>query len=202
METYERRQSLLDQLSKQRNTCVSELTIALDVSEGTVWNDLIALELQGLLTRVHGVPVLHQQVQFQNNSFSRRYQQNIRSTFAIAREVAALVNGDGSILVNARSTAYCVAQTLSKHQRLWMRTNGLGVEVIFPPKKTCCGQPLFNNGFEKKTRAVIIYFLRAFPKSDAQIIGPSGSSVSMVKHHYPSLFKPGTPAHSPGNRSP
>jgi len=71
----------------------------------------------------------------------------------------------------------------------------LGVELSFPPEQTCCGQPLFNNGFEEKTRPVALNFLRAFAKSDAAIIGPSGSCVSMVKHHYPSLFKPGTAEH-------
>ncbi len=71
----------------------------------------------------------------------------------------------------------------------------LGVEVIFPPEQTCCGQPLFNNGFEDKTRPVALNFLRAFSKSDAPIIAPSGSCVSMVKHHYAELFKEGTPEH-------
>jgi L-lactate dehydrogenase complex protein LldE len=72
----------------------------------------------------------------------------------------------------------------------------LGVELSFPPEQTCCGQPLFNNGFEEKTRPVALNFLRGFAKSDAPIIGPSGSCVSMVKHHYPSLFKPGTAEHA------
>ncbi len=72
----------------------------------------------------------------------------------------------------------------------------LGVELTFPAEQTCCGQPLFNNGFEDKTRAVAMNFMRAFSKSDAPIIGPSGSCVSMVKHHYPSLFKQGTPEHN------
>lgn len=72
----------------------------------------------------------------------------------------------------------------------------LGVELVFPPEQTCCGQPLFNNGFEDKTRAVALNFMRAFAKSDAPIIGPSGSCVSMVKHHYPSLFSEGTSEHS------
>jgi L-lactate dehydrogenase complex protein LldE len=71
----------------------------------------------------------------------------------------------------------------------------LGVELIFPPEQTCCGQPLFNNGFEEQTRPVALNFMRAFAKSDAPIIGPSGSCVSMVKHHYPSLFRPGTAEH-------
>jgi L-lactate dehydrogenase complex protein LldE len=71
----------------------------------------------------------------------------------------------------------------------------LGVELTFPAEQTCCGQPLFNNGFEEKTRAVALNFMRAFGKNDAPIVGPSGSCVSMIKHHYPSLFRAGTPEH-------
>ena len=71
----------------------------------------------------------------------------------------------------------------------------LEVELVFPSEQTCCGQPLFNNGFEDNTRPIALNFLRAFAKSDAPIIAPSGSCVSMVKHHYPSLFKPGTSEH-------
>jgi len=72
----------------------------------------------------------------------------------------------------------------------------LGVELFFPPEQTCCGQPFYNNGFEDQTRPVALNFMHAFAKSDAPIIGPSGSCVSMVKHHYPSLFRAGTPEHS------
>ena len=72
----------------------------------------------------------------------------------------------------------------------------LGVDLVFPPEQTCCGQPLFNNGFEDQTHAVTLNFMRAFAKSDAPIVGPSGSCVSMVKHHYPELFPAGTPEHS------
>jgi L-lactate dehydrogenase complex protein LldE len=72
----------------------------------------------------------------------------------------------------------------------------LGVDLAFPPEQTCCGQPLFNNGFEEKTRPVALNFMRAFSKSDIPIVGPSGSCVSMVKHHYPSLFEPGTSEHN------
>ncbi|HJS18581.1 MAG TPA: (Fe-S)-binding protein [Anaerolineales bacterium] len=72
----------------------------------------------------------------------------------------------------------------------------LGVDLVFPPQQTCCGQPLFNNGFEEKTRPVALNFLDAFDKSNAPIVAPSGSCVSMVKHHYPSLFKEGTSEHA------
>jgi len=71
----------------------------------------------------------------------------------------------------------------------------LGVNISFAPGQTCCGQPLFNNGFEDQTRPVALNFLRAFGGNDAPIIGPSGSCVSMIKHHYPELFKEGTVEH-------
>ncbi|HSN22985.1 MAG TPA: DeoR family transcriptional regulator, partial [Methylomicrobium sp.] len=85
MTSYERRQALLDILRKQRGLRVPELATALNVSGGTVRNDLNALENQGLLVRVHGGAILNQQDQFQNNSFVRRYQQNAAAKLAIAR---------------------------------------------------------------------------------------------------------------------
>ncbi len=72
----------------------------------------------------------------------------------------------------------------------------LGVELIFPAEQTCCGQPLFNNGFEEKTRSIAINWLNTFNRSPAPIVGPSGSCVSMIKHHYAELFPAGSPEHA------
>jgi DeoR/GlpR family transcriptional regulator of sugar metabolism len=125
--TYERRQSLLDILRKQPGLRVPELALALDVSEGTVRNDLNALEEQGVLMRVHGGAVLNQQDQFQNISFVRRYQQNAVAKLAIAREAARLVNEGDSILMDASTTAYYFAKALSERKRLRVMTNGFEV---------------------------------------------------------------------------
>lgn len=124
MTTYERRQLLMDILRKQSGLSVPELAEVLKVSEGTIRNDLNALELQGLLTRVHGGAVLKLQDQFQNDTFKRRYQQNAAEKQAIARKAAALVNDDASILLDASSTAYYFSKALVKHQRLRVMTNG------------------------------------------------------------------------------
>jgi DeoR/GlpR family transcriptional regulator of sugar metabolism len=125
--TYERRQSLLDILRKQPGLRVPELAIALDVSEGTVRNDLNALEVEGRLKRVHGGAILNDQDQFQNNSFVRRYKQNVAAKLAIAREAALLVNDGDSILLDASSTAYYFAKALSERHRLRVMTNGFEV---------------------------------------------------------------------------
>lgn len=127
MTAYERRQSLLDILRKQPGLRVPELAKALDVSEGTVRNDLNALEEEGRLKRVHGGAVLNDQDQFQNNSFVRRYKQNVAAKLAIAREAAALVNDGDSILLDASSTAYYLARALSERKKLRVMTNGFEV---------------------------------------------------------------------------
>lgn len=71
----------------------------------------------------------------------------------------------------------------------------LGVELEFPADQTCCGQPLYNNGFEDKARSQAKSMLHTFGKSSAPVVGPSGSCASMFKHHYPELFPAGTPEH-------
>ena len=127
MTTYERRQSLLDLLRKQPGLRVPEIGRALNVSEGTVRNDLNALEAKGRLKRVHGGAVLNDQEQFQNNSFMRRYHQNVAAKLAIAREAALLVEDGDSILLDASSTSYYLARALAGRNKLRVMTNGFEV---------------------------------------------------------------------------
>ena len=62
-----------------------------------------------------------------------------------------------------------------------------GVEVIFPQKQTCCGQPAFNAAHQHEARAVAALQVELFPK-DIPIIIPSGSCGGMIRKHYPRLF--------------
>jgi len=125
--TYERRQSLLEVLRKQPGLRVSEIAKVLGVSEGTVRNDLNALEAEGRLKRVHGGAVLTEQNQFQNNSFVCRYNENIAAKIAIAREAALLVHNGDSIFLDASSTCYYLARALSERFKLRVMTNGFEV---------------------------------------------------------------------------
>lgn len=63
----------------------------------------------------------------------------------------------------------------------------LGVDVEFPEAQTCCGQPAFNAGYQRDTRAVALQFLRAFEHAEV-IVTASGSCAAMVRHEYPQLF--------------
>ena len=128
METStQRRQTLLDLLRKQPGLRIPELSKELDVSEGTIRNDLNALEEEGRLKRVHGGAVLTEQNQFQNNSFVRRYNHMVAAKLAIAREAALLAHDGDSVFLDASSTCYYLARALSERAKLRVMTNGFEV---------------------------------------------------------------------------
>jgi len=59
----------------------------------------------------------------------------------------------------------------------------LGVQIEFPRRQTCCGQPMANTGCTEDTRPVAKKFLKVF-RDYEYVVCPSGSCVSMVRHHY------------------
>jgi len=63
----------------------------------------------------------------------------------------------------------------------------LDVNPSCPTDQTCCGQPAFNSGYRKEARAAARHFIQVFENAEI-IVCPSGSCVTMVRHHYPELF--------------
>jgi L-lactate dehydrogenase complex protein LldE len=63
----------------------------------------------------------------------------------------------------------------------------LGVNLTCPDRQTCCGQPAFNAGYQREARVAARRFIAIFESAEA-IVCPSGSCVTMVRHHYPQLF--------------
>ena len=127
MNTYERRQLLLEILRKDPGLRVPEIASATGVSEGTVRNDLNALEEAGHLTRMHGGAVLAERSPQYDLSFGHRYQNQQTSKMAIARTVARLVEDGASLLLDASSTVYYLASQLGNRNRLRVVTNGIDV---------------------------------------------------------------------------
>lgn len=63
----------------------------------------------------------------------------------------------------------------------------VGMQVDFPRRQTCCGQPAYNSGFQRVTRQLAEHFVDVF--GDAEwIVTPFGSCAALVKHEYPRLF--------------
>lgn len=64
-----------------------------------------------------------------------------------------------------------------------------GYEVSAPPEQTCCGLPLYNNGFVDEAREVARHTVSALP-GEAPIVLPSGSCAWMMRTIYPTLLPP------------
>jgi L-lactate dehydrogenase complex protein LldE len=58
----------------------------------------------------------------------------------------------------------------------------LGLNVVYPLKQTCCGQPMANSGFEHLTQKCNDLFIQNFAEFD-YIVAPSASCVLHVKDH-------------------
>ncbi len=63
----------------------------------------------------------------------------------------------------------------------------LGFDLACPTRQTCCGQPAFNAGYRREARVAAKRFIEIFETAET-IVCPSGSCVTMVRHHYPQLF--------------
>ena len=113
-----------------------ELAAALQVSEGTIRNDLKVLELDGRLTRFHGGAVLREQAGFHNSSFSARHEAHSAEKMLIARCAARWVKDGDSILLDASSTAYYLAFDIQGCQRLRIVTNGIDVARLLAQNPT------------------------------------------------------------------
>ena len=64
----------------------------------------------------------------------------------------------------------------------------LGVEVDFPPDQTCCGQPLYNSGFNQQAKKLAARVLDSF-ESSQYVVVPSGSCAAMMRVFYLDLFQ-------------
>lgn len=65
----------------------------------------------------------------------------------------------------------------------------LGVDVVYPKKQTCCGQPMANSGFSHLTGGCDELFTEIFAGFD-YVVAPSGSCVLHLKEHLHSKKNP------------
>jgi ribose transport system substrate-binding protein len=123
--SFERRQRLLEILRTQPGVRVTDLASILEVSHGTIRNDLVALADSGQLTRVHGGAVLKDNHALPSPSFSARARANENAKLMIARWAAELVEDGDSIFLDASTTVYFITHYLKDRRKLRVITNGI-----------------------------------------------------------------------------
>jgi L-lactate dehydrogenase complex protein LldE len=91
----------------------------------------------------------------------------------------------------------CLGENFFSHALRDMVTvlERLGMQVEMPEGQACCGQPLYNSGFQSQTVAPARNWLKVFAPTDGYIVAPSGSCAEFARHRYPQLFAPGTWEH-------
>lgn len=127
MISFERQQRLVAILRQEPGIKVSDLAVRLGVSQGTVRNDLDALERAGKLSRVRGGAVLRDETQFVSPSFAERALVNAEKKQRIARVAATLVEDGDSILIDASTTVFAMIPFLKNRRSLTILTNSLSV---------------------------------------------------------------------------
>jgi DeoR/GlpR family transcriptional regulator of sugar metabolism len=119
---------LLNILRDQPGIRVPDLARILDVSEGTIRNDMNALSDTGQLTRVWGgaVPVGGEKAAT-ITAYTARARMNLSIKQVIARAAAKLVSDGDSVLLDASTTVFYMADFLKERQNLTVVTNGIEV---------------------------------------------------------------------------
>ena len=62
----------------------------------------------------------------------------------------------------------------------------LGVEVEYPQKQTCCGQPMGNAGFQQKAEKLVEDYDKLFAEYD-YVVPPSASCAEYVRFFHPGI---------------
>lgn len=63
-----------------------------------------------------------------------------------------------------------------------------GCDVAFPTEQTCCGQPAINSGFRTEGAVLARRLIEVFEPYE-QVVSPSASCISTIRHHYVELLK-------------
>jgi len=114
----ERERKIIDLLTEDSSTSVSEISRQLSVSAVTVRSDLNSLADKGLVFRSHGgaLPAFHE-------SIAARQRDNVRAKQRIAKAAASLVRDGDTIMIEAGTTTALIARHLLGKRDIHVVTN-------------------------------------------------------------------------------
>jgi ribose transport system substrate-binding protein len=125
--TYERRQMIVRILEEQSGIKVTDLAEMLNVSEGTIRNDLALLDDENQIKRVRGGAVARTQRAPSSQLYEERTLANADAKARIAQWAATMVEDGDTILLDASTTVLHMVGYLSTRRDLTVITNGIEV---------------------------------------------------------------------------
>ncbi|MEA9391477.1 DeoR/GlpR family DNA-binding transcription regulator [Acerihabitans sp. TG2] len=123
---------ILNVLVQQGSISVSQIAAELDVSDMTIRRDLVELETEGKLVRIHGGAVLPENstpvdMDREEPSFSTRLIRNSGAKARIAAVAADIACGYRTVALDVGTTTYLVAEKLVERNRMQIFTNSVRI---------------------------------------------------------------------------
>lgn len=134
MFSEERREKIIEILSRSGRSRVAELSRDLNVSEVTIRQDLDALEKQGMLRRTHGGAMLYTKLS-NERSFKEEEAAYRREKERIAQKAAAMVTPGDTVILDVGTTTTEVARCLKALCGLTIITNALNIGILLEESK-------------------------------------------------------------------
>jgi DeoR/GlpR family transcriptional regulator of sugar metabolism len=135
MLAIERKNKIVDLITRERKVVVSALSQEFGVTEETVRRDLNQLEKDGLLSRTHGGAIARvRNGEAEDLPYDARHSINIGAKQAIGAKAATLVSDGASVMIDSSSTAYEALNVLKGHRDLTLITNS--VRILSEPDLT------------------------------------------------------------------
>ncbi|POP44084.1 transcriptional regulator [Superficieibacter electus] len=129
MNSFERRNKIVDLVNTQGSVLVLDLSNTFGISEVTIRADLRLLEDKGLVTRFHGGAARAGSNLIESDNqeviLEERYQLASDPKKRIAQAAAAMIEEGMTVLLDSGSTTLLVAEALAKNTNITVITNNL-----------------------------------------------------------------------------
>ncbi|WP_410012361.1 DeoR/GlpR family DNA-binding transcription regulator [Sodalis sp. C49] len=123
---------IIETLAQQGSVSVTGIAAELDVSDMTIRRDLLELESEGKLVRIHGGAVLPDHItpvaiDREEPSFDARLVKHCEAKARIAAMAADIACGYRTVALDVGTTTYLVAERLLERQRMKIFTNSVRI---------------------------------------------------------------------------
>ncbi|ARJ50346.1 DeoR/GlpR family DNA-binding transcription regulator [Staphylococcus lutrae] len=135
MNKYERLDEIARRVNEKGTIRITDIVEDLNVSDMTVRRDLIELEEQGILTKIHGGARSNQAFQYKEMSHHEKHTQKSKEKYEIAKKAAELIEDGNIIFLGPGTTVEMLAKEI-ENKRLSVVTNCLPVFQILQHKRS------------------------------------------------------------------
>lgn len=127
MSSRERQMVIRQNVQSLKKISVAELSRQCNVTEETIRRDLDKLELEGVITRVHGGAIWNEGVRKEGIHFYRRMTKHLKEKQEIAWKTSALLEEKSAIIADSSTTVMEALKLLPDNAELTVVTNSTEV---------------------------------------------------------------------------